>query len=502
MSAPAVATTAGKVRGVEIDDGILTWRGIPYAAAPVGDLRLRPPRPAQPWSGTRDGTQFGPPAVQAPLGFTGDGLNVLGEGLGGQPHDPLPEPSEDCLFVNVTAPAGASDRPVLVWIHGGGYQIGHGSDMAGDGATFARTHGIVVVTFNYRLGAFGFLSVEGEEPTGALGLHDQIAALRWVRDNIAAFGGDPAQVTVYGLSAGAKSVANLLASPLTRGLIRRAASSSGGGDHVATPAQSAALSVRFFRELGTSPRRVRQVSAEDLLGAQNAIGTGSRATWLWRPAIDGTALTARPVDAIAAGAAPGIPLLAQTCVDECFIFQLASPDATQQTDRVLEEYFGVVGRDAVLSAYVADPELAGDPVRTRLQVMTDERYTVPTRRLAGAQAAHAPVWLSRYDGPLTGLIPGISPSARPGAFHGTDGGAIWNTGHVLHDVWGSFVRDGRPAAAGLPDWPGCSAADRPTLVFDDASGPHLAHAPYPDRYAAWDGLDWTSGTWWDFDGVR
>ena len=147
---------------------------------------------------------------------------------------------------------------MLLWIHGGGFEMGHGPDQAGDGAAFAKSHGLVVVTFNYRLGALGFLDVPGERPTGALGLHDQVAALRWTRENIAAFGGDPGQVTVYGLSAGGKSVTNLLASPLTRGLIARAAESS-GGDHVKRPGQARAAHrpvlrrARHRRRSGSGP---------------------------------------------------------------------------------------------------------------------------------------------------------------------------------------------------------------------------------------------------------
>jgi len=168
--------------------------------------------------------------------------------------------AEDCLYLNVTAPAGAlspgpAGRPVLLWIHGGGFEMGHGPDLAGDGAAFARSHGLVVVTFNYRLGALGFLDVPGENPTGAFGLHDQIAALRWTRENIAAFGGDPEQITVYGLSAGGKSVTSLLASPLTKGLIRRAAESS-GGDHVKNPEQVSDLAGRYFRTLAATPQRI------------------------------------------------------------------------------------------------------------------------------------------------------------------------------------------------------------------------------------------------------
>jgi acetyl esterase/lipase len=171
---------------------------------------------------------------------------------------------------------------VLFWIHGGGYEMGHGTDQAGDGAAFASSHGLVVVTFNYRLGALGFFDVPGERPAGALGLHDQIAALRWTHENIAGFGGDPCQITVYGLSAGGKTVTNLLASPLTRGLIARAAESS-GGDHLKNPEQARDLAGRFLSALGTTSHRLRAVPARDILAAQLAIAEPPRSSWIWRP---------------------------------------------------------------------------------------------------------------------------------------------------------------------------------------------------------------------------
>ena len=496
MGAYIAATKAGKVGGAELADGVVGWSGIPYAAAPVGELRLREPEPAAAWSGVREATSYGPPSLQAELAFGGAPTT----GLGGVPLE-MPEPSEDCLYLNVVAPAGAANLPVLVWIHGGGYQTGNATTTAGDGAEFARAHGVVVVTFNYRLGALGFLAVDGEEHGGAFGLHDQIAALRWVRENIAGFGGDPDRVTVYGISAGAKSVANLLASPLARGLIHRAASSSGGADHVATPAQAAAVSARFFRELGTEPRNVRKVGAEEILAAQNAIGGGVRATWLWRPAIDGRALTVHPLAAIAAGSAAGIPLLAQTCVNECFLYQLLSPDAAEQAGRVLSEYFGDKGRDEVFAAYAAArPELADDPVRLGVEIMTDERYVVPTTRLADAQSAHALVWRARYDVPLAGLPPSIAPGGVLPAMHGTDGGPVWNGGEgvaaLMHRAWGGFVNRGAPGGEGLPDWPGYEASGRATFVFDDPE-PWLAENPNGAQLAAWDGRDWPSGTWWN-----
>jgi para-nitrobenzyl esterase len=485
-----VATGAGKVRGTEIDDGILTWRGIPYAAPPVGPLRFRPPQPPAGWAGIRDATSYGARALQpdpGPLSAPDPAVRKL----------PL---SEDCLHVNVTAPAGASDRPVLVWIHGGGYARGCGSEMTGDGVAFARDHGLVVVTFNYRLGALGFLDIEDEAPTGAYGLHDQIAALRWVADNIAAFGGDPGNVTVYGMSAGAKSVANLLASPLTRGLIRRAASSSGGGEHVVTPQRAAGLSRRFLRELGTTAGRLREVPAADLLAAQTAIAAGPKALWIWRPTIDGTALTTRPMEAIAAGAAAGIPLLAQTCGNECGLFQFTVGDAAEQADRVLTEAFGEETRDRILAAYA---DRLPDPIALRVAVMTDERYGIPTARLADGQSAHAPVWRSRYDGPSTAL-----PDPLPAGFeslaeelratHGSDAIGIWQGGgalsNMLHDVWGSF------ATGGDPGWPAYDTTDRKTMIFDP-SGSHVVADPRRSERAAWDGLTWPSSTWWHFDGV-
>ena len=493
-----VTTSAGRVRGQEISDGILSWRGIPYAEPPVGDLRFRPPRPPRPWAGVHDATACSARAIQP------DGVALAGFR---RPSDDLPT-SEDCLYLNVSAPAGASGRPVLVWVHGGGYLAGAGIDMAGDGAAFARSHGLVVVTFNYRLGALGFLDIEGEQPTGAHGLHDQIAALRWVGENIAAFGGDPGQVTIYGLSAGAKSVSNLLASPLTAGLIRRAAFSSGGADHVKQPGQAARLTRRFRAELGTS--LLRQVPADEILAAQNAIATGITGAWVWRPSIDGTALTRRPIDAIAGGAAQGIPLLAQTCGNEAALYQLAAPDAASQADRVLEDYFGAHTRDRILATYAKSrPALADDPISLRVAVMTDERYGIPSTRVAEAHSGHAPVWRSRYDGPLTGLPDPLPGQCEPfaellRASHGSDGTGIWQGGHgisgLLHGIWGSFADGGVPRADGLPGWPGYNPVRRATMIIDPA-GSHVSDDPRAPEREAWDGLDWTPGTWWRFDGL-
>ena len=413
--------------------------------------------------------------------------------------------AEDCLYLNVTAPAAAVPAGAgrcCVWIHGGGFEMGDGPDQAGDGAAFARSHGLVVVTFNYRLGALGFLDVPGERPTGALGLHDQIAALRWIRDNIAAFGGDPAQVTVYGLSAGGKSVTNLLASPLTRGLIRRAAASS-GGDHVKDPAQARDLSARFFRALGAAPDRIRDVPADDILAAQLAIAEPPRSSWIWRASVDGAALTQDPVTAIAGGAAAGVPLLLQTCARETALYQLVDPAAADQAVRVLAGYFGAERAAALLAGYAAAyPELDETALRG-VAVMTDERYVVRTERIADAHAAHAPVWRSRYDGPYTGAEDSPGPefaryaSLLHGA-HGADCAGIWQGGDgpaaALHDAWGAF------ATTGDPGWPRYAADGRPAMIFA-AEGARVSGDPFAHARQAWAGLDWQPGTWWPVAGI-
>ncbi|MCA1219835.1 carboxylesterase/lipase family protein [Streptomyces sp. 8L] len=491
-----VKIASGKVSGTETADGIFSWLGIPYAAPPLGELRWHRPQPAQPWSGVRECTTWGAPALQPLQPPPG------ADPLGTEPPADMPPPAENCLYANVTAPANANGAPVLVWVHLGGYQTGSGWDKARDGSVFAKDFGAVVVPFNYRLGPMGFLAVPGEEHSGACGLHDQIAALGWVHDNIAAFGGDPGNVTIYGISAGAKSVANLMASPMTRGLFHRAVSGSGGGDHVATAAQATAVANEFLRLLGTTPDKLRTIPAPDLLDAQNAIGQGLRATWIWRPTIDGLALTRTPAGAISEGVAAGIPLLAQHCVNECDLYQLVVPDAASQADRVLEDHFGAKGRDELLTAFT-DNQRAHSALKARVDIMSAERYIIPTVRLADGQSAHAKVWRSRFDGPLTGLPESVVPGGALAAVHSTDAHGVFQGGQgveaQVHAAWGAFVTTGDPNTPELPDWPTYTTPDRATMIFHN-DGAHVEQDPQAELRKAWEGREWTSGTWWEFAG--
>jgi para-nitrobenzyl esterase len=503
-----VITRHGKIRGEDVAD-VKVWRGIPYARPPAGDLRLRPPRPAADWPGIRRATVFSAVGWQseAPNPFTGEAVAL--------------DRSEDCLYLNVTAPAASSPDPagypVLVWVHAGGYVQGSGPDGVEDGAGMAR-HGIIVVTFNYRLGSLGFLHLvgvldPGDGGCGSAGFLDQVAALRWVKNSIAGFGGDPARITVYGVSAGAKSVANLIASPLTRGVISRAVSSS-GGDFLATPRQAARLRRRFLGELGlggSNARLLRSVPPEDLIGAQEAIASGAAASWVWRPVLGSTGIPVSPAGAICGGAAAGIAILLGSNGNEGATFQLMDPATAAQAPRVLADLFGAAGAQAMLDAYAASrPELSQAGVG--LAVLGDERYGIPTHRLALAQAAHGPVWRYRYDS----CPPGLPPQLAGG--HGLDQLAIWAADgyrqaagagdpaaaltQAMARAWARFIT-GHPPGAGargqLPAWPRFEPDSQLTMILDDR--PHIEPRPRHAETSIWQDRTWTPGTWWHLDGL-
>ena len=476
-------TKYGKVRGAEIADGMIDWRGVPYARPPVGALRFRPPEPPEPWAGVRDALEYGNRSLQ---------------GEPGPPVPGAPPTDEDCLYLNVTAPTGPSGRPVLFWLHGGGYETGDAAQAAEDGAAFARSHQIVVVTINYRLGALGFLDVPGESPTGAAGLHDQLAALRWTRENIAAFGGDPDQITIYGLSAGGKSVTNLLASPLASGMIARAAESS-GGDHVKDAAQAEAPTGRSARARGRPGAPVR---ARDRHPERSARHHGDAAFHLDVAAVRRRRRADRQsADRDRGGPAARVPLLLQTCARECALYALLAPDGPGQADRAPAGYFGQRTAARMLAAYVACFAPRGRALRTL--VMTDERYIVRTGRLAEAQAKHAPVWRSRYDGPYTGLDNDPDPAfaqyaPRLIAAHGGDAVGIWQGGPACPPpCTPPGARSPRPATpAGCPTRP---PACRPMIFAPD--GPRVEAEPFAAINAIWSGLTWQPGPWWPIDGV-
>jgi para-nitrobenzyl esterase len=331
-------TRQGTVAGVQAN-GLHVFKGIPYAAAPFGPRRLRPPELPPSWDGVRDCTQFGPTVPKAPYPPPFDGL--------------LPEPAipgEDCLNLNIWTPdPGAAGLPVLVWIHGGAFMNGSGAVPQYDGSAFARD-GVVCVTINYRLGADGFLFLDdGVANTGML---DQVAALQWVQDNIASFGGDPALVTVAGESAGAMSVTTLLSMPRAAGLFRRVIAQSGAGQHVLTPGTAARVGGYLAEKLGVAATREAIAAAplDRLLSAQGALRLEAQtpppdpARWgeittnamIFEPVVDGDVLPAVPLDGIRAGTGRDVEVMIGTNRDEQRLFLVPTGVVSFIDDNILQ----------------------------------------------------------------------------------------------------------------------------------------------------------------------
>jgi para-nitrobenzyl esterase len=477
-----VPTEAGSVRGVATG-AVIAWKGIPYAAPPVGERRWRPPAPVVPWSGVRDATAYGAPCPKI------------------SNKDQFKEGSEDCLQLNVWAPRARSTtpRPVMFYIHGGSFIMGSasetfpGGEPRYDGAYLTEHGGAVVVTIDYRVGAFGYLvhpALDAESPqhvSGNYALLDQIAALRWVQRNIAAFGGDPSRVLIFGLSAGAYSVGQLVASPLARGLFARALMESGGDAHASARKAMERSGEVFVEKLGCA-------GAPDVAACLRARGTREVATALpiehvpggtrWAAVVDGYVLPAQPIARFESGAHNHVPLLIGTNADEYttlfgayfFLEAIATAD---DYGAFLRRHFGAEPAARIearypLSAY-ASPRAAA------IAVFGDQRMTCPARRVARALAAtqQEPVWRYFYTHVLAG-----GPQRKLGAGHSFESIFVFHNvelpGYTLDDAerafsdlvigyWSRFAASGDPNGGGAPPWPRYDAARDTTQVLDETS---------------------------------
>ena len=467
------ATRSGKIEGVE-QHGVLVFRGIPFAAPPTGPLRFRPPVREGSWDGVRDATRFGSEIAQADLPVA----RMLGSGGTGS--------SEDGLYLNVWTPAcDDARRPVMVWIHGGAYIFGSGSVSWYDGKHFAQHGDVVIVTINYRLAQLGFFHLAdsvGPEFAGSgnAGILDQVAALEWVRDSIAGFGGDPGNVTIFGESAGANSVATLLALPAARGLFHKAIAQSGAGAWVSTRERAAMIAQRTFERLEVRPgdiEALQALPAAALLAANPDLSdeaTGGVAALPWQPVIDGHVLHESPLDAVAGGSASGVRLLTGTNQHEITLFQVLDPSLADLDDAA------ILGR---LADFVPDPagllhayrDVTPDASAKDIwsELATDAVFRIPAVRLAEAQAAHASVWMYRFtwESPVFGgILRSTHALEIPFVFDTlTEAGADKFTGTgperpaiaaAMHRAWIAFARSGDPG------WPRYEAPRRATMRFD------------------------------------
>ena len=473
---PTVRIAQGEARG-QARSGVVAFKGLPYAAPPVGPLRWRPPQPAAHWAGVRDATGYGALCIQPPAN--------------GDPGVGPPPMSEDCLTLNVWAPEGARDLPVMVWIHGGGYNNGSGTAALYDGSALAR-RGVVVVTINYRLGRLGFfdhpaLAAEraADQPAGNYGLMDQIAALEWVRDNVAAFGGDPGAVTIFGESAGGAAVTQLMIAPAARGLFHRGVVQSGLGrqrsaelalDRPGRPSAQS-LGVAWARSAGL-PAQVtadvlRAVPAERLLSPMPAFYSDNLI-------VDGRVLTEDVIQAFAAGRQAPVPLIIGTNSAEFWWIRPTDAGAYGRTDDPLSD----AEHDALLHAY-------GGPEGYDQHVVSDLIFNEPARRLARLHAAAGnPVFLYRFD-----VVPDSNPEPSGGATHASERPYVFDNLHTvgrplgerdaraadaMADYWTAFAASGDPNRQGLPVWPDFRASRDVLLEFTN-DGPVARPVPHAAR---------------------
>ena len=493
-----VETSFGRVRGAT-ENGVHVFRGIPFAKPPVGDLRWRAPVPPDPWAGTREAVAFGPCAVQSII--PGD----RGELIGIATH----EVSEDCLYLNVWTPnPDDARRPVMVWIHGGGNTVGAGSQPRVNGEHLARIGDVVVVTLNYRLGALGFLHAPELGATGNEALLDQVAALRWVRAEVGAFGGDPDNVTVFGQSAGGFDIAQLMAMPSAQGCFDKAVPMSGSLKRQ-TMADDAHATARALAQHFGGFERLREVSATDILGYQvRMAGTG------WGPTRDGDVIAEDAATVLARDTTDSMPLMIGHTRDESTLFtafdrEMANMDAAQLS-QLARGPFGTRAAEAV-ECYVQDRTAAGlrtDPIDIWAAIATDRSFRIPAIRTAecrlrahaaeggrsvdatdsGASTPKAPVWMYRFDhespareGRLQAChsldIPfvwGTYGLPRMQRFCGT-GEAVERLSRRVMASYLAFARNGDPANEEVPDWPEYDVASRRTMLF--AQTPEVVSAP-------------------------
>lgn len=504
---PILATPCGKLRGIR-DGGVLSFKGIPYGDTTGGPRRYQPPRPAPPWAGVLDATRYGTIAPQPQGTIRADFQAILN-------YREAAAPGEDCLRLNVwtrTAEPGVR-RPVMVWFHGGGFSSGSGGIPLYDGANLVRRGDVVVVTVNHRLASFGYLDLSwtGDErfaESGNVGNLDLIQALKWVRDTIALFGGDPDNITIFGQSGGGAKISTVMAMPAAKGLFHKAIVQSGAKLRAREPAEAEERSRRFLRALEIAPDRLGPLLDAPLahLYAADA-ATGGGLIGGWGPVVNGRSLPAHPFDPEAPGLAADVPLIVGWTAEETALFDaylirdsaFGQLDAAALRDRTAKLWGA--HREAMIAAYRRDYpglpnwdlwlKINADAFVGRNSILMAERKA----RQAAPTYAYCLSWRSPVDG------------GRLKAFHGLDqpmvfdnlalspgwagtGAAAQALADRMSDAWIAFARHGSPQSPSLPNWPTYSEGNRATMFFDDHPDVRVDPASHVRR--AWQNIPSTS----------
>ncbi len=488
-----VKTRQGEVRG-RIVDGIAIFKGLAYAASPTGLRRFRPPQPVASWDGIRDALAYGSTAPKPPYSPPFDQL--------------LPEtanPGDDYLNLNIWSPdPGSANLPVMVWIHGGSFRNGTGMIPTYDGTHFARD-GVVCVTINYRLGSEGFLYLG--EGTANLGLLDQLAALQWVQENIAAFGGDPANVTIFGESAGGMSVTTLLALPRARGLFRRVIAQSGAGHHVLSLETARLLGQYMAEKLGieATAEAFAAQPADRLVQAQvelagEIVTNPDPQRWrevllnlmLHEPVVDGEILTDVPIKLLAGGAGAGVDVLTGFNTDEHNFFLVPPGTINVLNERALSILCMAYGLSAEGLALYRELHPGASSGEIYSAIATDWFFRLPALRLAEARVAHGEAayvyefaWRSpQFEGRLGACHALELAFVFDNLHQATNRGLVGPAGpqsiaDTMHAAWVAFARTGNPG------WPRYDPVQRPTMRFDLTS--EVINDPQAATRQLWEG---------------
>lgn len=504
-----VRTTYGAVRGAS-RDGVVCFKGIPYAGSPAGQNRFKAPPPLKPWSGVRDALVYGPASIQTT-----------------DPNRPKNLPmfpmNEDCLFLNVWTPAfwDGEKRPVMFYSHGGGFATGNGGaetpqdDTIHDGSALARNYEVVVVTTNHRLSLLGYLylgDILGEEyaASGCAGMLDIVAALRWVHDNIERFGGDPDRVMIFGESGGGMKTSCLTAMPSANGLFSRASVESGSMLRGTSRAEATQTANALLAKLGLKPSEAGQlltIPVSRLVSLENPAGAG---TLRFGPVVDGHYLPANPYDPVAPAISAKVPMIVGTNENEAVFFFMNQPAIFTMTDPQLRERVQGIFRekaDHVLSIYRSAYPNAS-PTDVFLAIMTAHFFWANAIKMAERKASQkaAPVYMYmfryqsnalanhnppypfrashameiafKFDHPQTKGLIGTNPARFPTALN-------------MSGAWASFARNGNPDFDGIPHWPAYSLDKRETMFIDAKCS--VVGDPWREQRVLWsDLMDYTA----------